>query len=667
MDPSPLPNPLQTAAQQFGERGLRLLPVAHHSREAILNKWQQNAGNDPALLERWFAEDNNVGLCCGPQPAGWNLLCIDIDNRETWGALERQHGPLDREQLVLHRSPSGGAHLFFDVPPGYAITGTDVFGPGIDARGGAEGNVGCGYVLLPPSVAASKKTGELLSYGASPGKGLLDRAPMQAPQWILGMIEAYLAPTPRESVERHPSNVGGDTPGDWVRANLSWEQYLLKHGWQQKGNGRYWTRPGKSVREGHSAELHEDGRLAIWTGEVPDHLRTLGARQSDGGISISLYDFIAAYEFGGDRAALGGHVRLRLMPPPPSGHNAQAVATEGEADGSAADFLDDSWYTFVDLTPHMDGTFVQVTPTILRRTDGIGLFYPGVLNGIHGESGLGKGWVALSAVVDVVREGGVAVYVDLEDTPTSIAARLRHLGLTQEQITAQVKYARPTDPTSPETIKRLVAAVTTVGACLVVIDSLGEAFGLDGINENNDNEVAPWLRSVGRGLADTGACVIIIDHVTKSVDNPLYAKGSARKRAQIGGTSFLVEALQPLTKGKGGKLRLTCAKDRYGTFTRGQVAAEVVFNASGPDDMLVRIYPPAGVDVVSPQEKQDNDVIDCAVDMMKVIGRKKIPFTKTLICKETARHRNEIKYVAFEHLVTTGRVVSAGSGKWQQA
>ena len=74
---------------------------------------------------------------------------------------------------------------------------------------------------------------------------------------------------------------------------------------------------------------------------------------------------------------------------------------------------------------------------------------------------------------------------------------------------------------------------------LAVVDSLGEAFGLEGIDENHDVEVAPWLRRVARRLADAGLSVLLLDHSTKSADNPRRPSGSKRKRAAITGASYL--------------------------------------------------------------------------------------------------------------------------------
>lgn len=662
-------DPMYMAACQFGMRGLRVFPTESHGHRPIISEWQRQATNDVAWIDRSFqGRDVNLALCCGPQLNTWpgSLLMVDIDpingGKETFRALQAEHG-WDVGGVPVHLTPSGGRHLFYLVPDELCITGTDVLGPGIDLRGGRAGNVGCGYGMLPPSVRPSKVTGELVSYGVRPERGLLHIDPPMAPEWLLGLLRAYLEPAKRteSSMERHPSSqLPGDDPWSWVRENLSWETYLTRHGWQP--DGPYWVRPGKTPREGHAAQLHDDGRFAFWSQtDMPAGMTALGSRQSDGGYSISLADFICAYEDGGDRQAFGRRVRRELMPPPALPLAREEVLVDGEPEPIEEG---GSWSTPVNLTGFLDGTAVLDPPSILLRTDGVGLFYPGTINGIHGESGLGKGWVAVTATAEVIRAGGVAVYVDLEDTPTSITTRLRNVGLTAEEIAVRLVYLRPQDPSSPSEIVRLVRLCRERQAALVVIDSLGEAFGLDSINEDKDNEVAPWLRQIPRALADTGACVLIVDHVTKTVDNPLYPKGSARKRAAVGGAAYLIEAVKPLTKGRGGKLRLTCAKDRYGFHSRGAVVAEMVFNPSGPDDMIVRTFPMAEQEHQSPQERQDEEVAACGVEMIKVAKKRRAPFTKTSLVTGTAGWAATIKVAAFDLLVENGHLDEVTKGKY---
>lgn len=245
----------------------------------------------------------------------------------------------------------------------------------------------------------------------------------------------------------------------------------------------------------------------------------------------------------------------------------------------------------VDLGPYLTGTLAQPEPTIMRRDDGLCLLYPGQVNGIHGDSGTGKGWTALFAVTQQLAGGRAVMIVDTEDVPTSIIGRLRQLGATDLAMRDRLIYVRPTDPFGMLAVDHLVGLVDELNVSLVVIDSIGECFGLDGIDENHDSEVGPWLRRVARPLADAGAAVLLVDHSTKANDNPLHPSGSKRKRAAIGGASYLVTAPKPLTRDHGGRLRLTCAKDRHGTYRRSQVVGDLVLDV-GPLGTRVELYAP---------------------------------------------------------------------------
>ena len=57
--------------------------------------------------------------------------------------------------------------------------------------------------------------------------------PPEIPAWLIGPLMAKQATQPPQvpSQSRHPSTLLPDTPGDWVRNNLGWSDYLFKHGW----------------------------------------------------------------------------------------------------------------------------------------------------------------------------------------------------------------------------------------------------------------------------------------------------------------------------------------------------------------------------------------------------------------------------------------------------
>jgi hypothetical protein len=255
-----------------------------------------------------------------------------------------------------------------------------------------------------------------------------------------------------------------------------------------------------------------------------------------------------------------------------------------------------SWRAW-DLGPTLAGEHTAITPDVFRRGDGAALLYSRHTNELHGDSGVGKGWLAALAAAQVLRAQEGVVWLDFEDPdPTLLVDRLRGLGVHDDYIAGALRYHHPTDPSSTLAVDLIVAEARSIRAPLVVVDSIGEAFALDGIDENKDAEVGPWIRRVARRLADeTYAAVLGLDHSTKAADNPLHPSGSKRKRAAITGASYLVEQVgtRALTREDGGKLRLRCAKDRHGHYKRGAVVAEVECTVYPDDGATWHVRAPA--------------------------------------------------------------------------
>lgn len=262
-------------------------------------------------------------------------------------------------------------------------------------------------------------------------------------------------------------------------------------------------------------------------------------------------------------------------------------ATEVDTDAQLT-----SWSP-IDLGPILAGTYAPPTPTLLHFHDAptSGLFYRGRVNGLHGDPGCGKTWLALHAIAQVLDAGRVAMLIDFEATPAEVVARLVALGVTPDAIRERFRYVRPDLPAGPLAMLTLRDQIETDAIELVVLDSVGEALGLWGYNENADAEVAPWLNMVPRALADAGATVVLIDHGTKANDNPLYPSGSKRKLAFIGGAQYLVKAVKAPSREDEGRLTLTCAKDRHGTYRKGHRAADVTVTPTVDDGVRIVLYP----------------------------------------------------------------------------
>lgn len=339
-----------------------------------------------------------------------------------------------------------------------------------------------------------------------------------------------------------------------------------------------------------------------------------------------------------------------IRPTPPA-----STTTEPAADGPA---VDPTWMR-VELGPVLAGEARQPSPEYLTRDDGRSLFYPGQVNGIHADSGTGKGWLTCHATAEAIREGLKVMIIDLEDIAESITARLRILGLTDQQIEHGVDYRRPQVGFDPHTVTWLCNEIADGGHAIVFLDSLGEAFALDGINEDKDNEVGPWLRANTRPIAETGAALVIVDHSTKAGDNSLHPSGSKRKRAAITGASYLIEATKPLTKEAGGRLKITCAKDRHGNFGRGEHVANFVMTPADP-----ATGGPAGTTLYAPDTEAsaaapDAQVRLIAAKFVRMVRDSAVPLNKSMALEMVpVKARSDTKRAGLDFAINSGALTT---------
>jgi len=320
-------------AKAYAQAGYNIFPCKPGTKVPLTRNGVNDATNDLEYVEGWFGkrEDLNIGLACGPQPNGVNLLAIDVDAHkdgvESWRALVEWRPALG---APYHFTPNGGMHVFFDAPKEYRNS-RERIGIGIDTRGTG------GYVVVPPSVFPVGEPEVPRPYTTKSDFALVSHMPLLVPDWLMELLEpqAQVQVDPQQPAQRDrmaDTPGGGEmSPGDWVRRHGDWEAELIRFGWQHS-HGEYWTRPGKSVREGHSAVLHEGGPLVVFTTDVPPELERVGHLTSDRtGFSVSLFELIAAYEFGGDLSAAGREIRKAM----PVSSRGRLVVVREETDNGA--------------------------------------------------------------------------------------------------------------------------------------------------------------------------------------------------------------------------------------------------------------------------------------------------------------------------------------------
>lgn len=261
------------------------------------------------------------------------------------------------------------------------------------------------------------------------------------------------------------------------------------------------------------------------------------------------------------RAARAARENGRASPPPPPGASEPPGPSQGREEAGESG-SGSSWLP-VALDDYLDGTHDPPLPELLRRSDGVGMLYPGRVHWCHGESESGKSWVAQIATVEVLAGGGRVVYLDFESTPDEVLARLLLLGADPEVLRERFHYTAP-QVSSDKDVKGFAALL---GGCygLVVIDGVTESLGLYGTSSNDSDEVTAWGRKLPRRIArKTGAAVVCIDHVTKSEEGRgRYPIGSQAKVSLLDGCAYVVEP-KDLAPGKAGWLIVRVGKDRAG-------------------------------------------------------------------------------------------------------
>ena len=246
-----------------------------------------------------------------------------------------------------------------------------------------------------------------------------------------------------------------------------------------------------------------------------------------------------------------------------------------------------------DIAAVIAGDWHPPMPTVLTRSDGMGLLYPGRVHSLAGEPGSGKTWIGLLAVAQVIEAGGIAVFIDYEDRLDTQIRRLVAMGVDPARLTPDhFRYLTPTFAVKGGGLPINVLEATA-GAHVAIIDSMGEALAHNLANQNDDGEVAHWMATTARRLADGGAAVLILDHVTKDKEGRgRWAIGSQRKLAAIDGASFMVKVITAASKDREGKLIISVSKDRGGNFQHGTNAAEVLITPTDTGTDVV-MTPPA--------------------------------------------------------------------------
>jgi len=223
----------------------------------------------------------------------------------------------------------------------------------------------------------------------------------------------------------------------------------------------------------------------------------------------------------------------------------------------------------VDLGPVLDGTWQPPQPSVGRRDDDCGLFYPGRMHVVAAEAEAGKTWLALAAAATELARGEACVYLDFEDDEGGIAGRLLTIGADREAIRKRFAYIRPENPVRGIGEHDLADALGDLRPSLVILDGVTEAMSLHGLELKDNTDVARFGQLLPRRITACGAAAVLLDHVVKDREaRGGHAIGGVHKLNGLNGAMYLLENKEPFGIGLTGRSRLLIRKDRPGRLRR---------------------------------------------------------------------------------------------------
>lgn len=291
------------------------------------------------------------------------------------------------------------------------------------------------------------------------------------------------------------------------------------------------------------------------------------------------------------------------------------MASGGEPGADAEEPEERSTWLPVDLDEALRGVDVPA-PTMLTRSDGVNLVYAGRTHQFVGESESCKTWAALLCVKQILETpDGNVLWVDFEDDDRGIVARLLSLSCDRTAIKKRFTYIRPDealcDRYGNPTNGNLAFGTSIEGQTydLAVVDGVTEAMTTEGLDLMSNADIATWIRRVPKRIVrETGAAVVVIDHVTKSTEGRgRYAIGGQHKLAGLTGAAYTFDVTKRLSRATGstpmeGSVKITVMKDRPG-HVRGHAkgdTAGVLELTSYPDGGLSVRVVPAGESSTTP-------------------------------------------------------------------
>jgi hypothetical protein len=191
------------------------------------------------------------------------------------------------------------------------------------------------------------------------------------------------------------------------------------------------------------------------------------------------------------------------------------------------------------------------------------LFSAGRVSRLFGSSGSAKSWIAKLGTLEVLTSGGAVLYLDCDGVFEDFRAHMKALGLSRDDaLSGRLHYIRVEGSLLGDDFKMLLDGQPWD---FIVIDGFNVALNASGFKGAEDDGVTAFFGAVLNPAADTGAAVLVIDHMKKDGETD---HGSVFKRNNLTGTDYSIRRKSLIAPGIRGYSALALTpKDRPGWAT----------------------------------------------------------------------------------------------------
>jgi hypothetical protein len=257
---------------------------------------------------------------------------------------------------------------------------------------------------------------------------------------------------------------------------------------------------------------------------------------------------------------------------------------------------DETGLSWAIVDPDEVSLLEPVVPTMLERSDGIMLLYPGAGHTLVGEPESLKSWVALHAAVQTCDAGNTVVWVDFEDSVGTFVQRLETLNALSHFENRRLSYIRPDEGLTTAAWEVFSTGLDSTVPALIVFDGVTEAMTMSGLDPLSNRDAATFNQKLIRpALDNSGAAILSLDHVAKSREQ--RGRWGAQHKLGVTTVSYSLKVHSAPAPGRDGYAILRVAKDRHGQVRRHTEDGDqigVVRFLSNPGGLLEIVIQPPG-------------------------------------------------------------------------